>query len=45
MSQKVLLSLLAGVLLLFCGCPDYSHLNDVPDYSVMTDGGGELEDE
>lgn len=45
MSQIVLLSLLAGVLLLFSGCPDFSHLNDVPDYSIMTDDGGEREDE
>ena len=45
MSQIVLLSLIAGVLLLFSGCPDFSHLNDVPDYSIMTDDGGEREDE
>ena len=45
MIQKTLLGLLAGVLLLLSGCPDYSHLNDVPDYSTMTDGGGEVEDE
>ena len=43
--QKILLGLLASVLLLLSGCPDYSHLNDVPDYSTMTDGGGEVEDE
>jgi len=45
MLQKILLGLCAGVLLLLSGCPDYSHLNDVPDYSTMTDGGGEVEDE
>ena len=45
MLQKILLGLFAGVLLLLSGCPDYSHLNDVPDYSTMTDGGGEVEDE
>ena len=43
MLQKILLGLLAGVLLMLSGCPDYSHLNDVPDYSTMTDGGGETE--
>ena len=43
--QKILLGLLASVLLLLSGCPDYSHLNDVPDYSTMTDGGGEVEGE
>jgi len=25
----------------FTGCPDYSHLREVPDYENMTDGGGE----
>ena len=45
MLQKILLGLFVGVLLLLSGCPDYSHLNDVPDYSTMTDGGGEVEDE
>ncbi len=44
MRHKVLLGFLAGVLLLLSGCPDYSHLNDVPDYSTMTDNG-ESEDE
>ena len=43
MLQKILLGLLASVFLLLAGCPDYSHLNDVPDYSTMTDGGGESE--
>ena len=45
MIQKTLLGLLAGILLLLSGCPDYSHLNDVPDYSTMTDGGGQIENE
>lgn len=30
--------LIAGVLLAFSGCPDYSHLRPVPDYKNMTDG-------
>ena len=29
-------------LVLFAGCPDYSKLREVPDYSVMTDTGEEL---
>jgi len=45
MLQKPLIVLLASLLLLLSGCPDYSHLNDVPDYSTMTDGGGEIEGE
>lgn len=43
MVPKILLGLLAGALLMLSGCPDYSHLNDVPDYGTMTDGGGETE--
>ena len=43
MLQKTLLGLLASALLILSGCPDYSHLNDTPDYSTMTDGGGESE--
>lgn len=35
-----ILILLASVLL-FSGCPDYSHLRPVPDYENMVDGGGD----
>lgn len=32
--------LCAGLVgLVCCGCPDYSHLRDVPDYDNMSDGG------
>ena len=30
----------AGMLMLFAGCPDYSHLRDAPDYENQTDGHG-----
>jgi len=37
--KTILFSLLA--LMLFSGCPDYSHLRPSPDYENMTDRGGE----
>ena len=43
MTQKILLGWVACAVLVLTGCPDYSHLNAVPDYSTMTDGGEESE--
>ncbi len=31
----------AIAIFLFAGCPDYSHLRPVPDYTKMTDSGVE----
>jgi hypothetical protein len=31
------------LILVTTGCPDYSHLRPVPDYSNMRDGGAETE--
>ncbi len=33
--------LLCGLVVLFSGCPDYSHLRPEPDYQNMVDGGAE----
>lgn len=42
--KKILLTLviLFG-LNTFTGCPDYSHLREVPDYDNMTDSGEEFD--
>lgn len=42
MTMRKLLSLVGLFsVITFCGCPDYSHLKEVPDYENMTDGGSE----
>ena len=45
MKRILLLFLLLVGLASFTGCPDYSHLRDVPDYENMTDGGAEIANE
>lgn len=41
--KKALLALMVLLgLTVFTGCPDYSHLRDVPDYKNMDDTGDEL---
>ena len=42
-TRFVLLAILS--LFLFSGCPDYSHLRDVPDYENMSDGNGEFSED
>ena len=37
------ISMLSFVLVMFTGCPDYSHLREAPDYKNMTDSGNEVE--
>ena len=39
--RQVSLLILAFVLPMLAGCPDYSHQRPVPDYKNMVDGGGE----
>ncbi len=39
--RQVSLLILALVLPMLAGCPDYSHQRPVPDYKNMVDGGGE----
>lgn len=45
MTKKFALLCLLTMTLLTAGCPDYSHLRPVPDYSNMRDGGAESESE
>jgi len=41
--KRFFLALFAGTILLSAtGCPDYSHLREVPDYENMTDSAGEI---
>ena len=39
--KRLIMFLALLSLSVFVGCPDYSHLKEVPDYKNMTDGGGE----